>query len=132
MEVIRKVKRNWIELLKQFSSTELPPFPDVQRERTHYGSCLRQAFTIGEYQDKIYRFAIEDAWFDAGEAARKLMHTEEEIQRTCGVNTIRARHYLSIIILAIQMKDKRKVDELISEHDTEILAALETAKYVVS
>jgi len=129
MIVAERVKRN-IQLLKQLSGPELPPFPKVQEQRTRYGWCLREAFGVGEWQDKIYRFAREGVWFEAAEIARRLVHVEEELQRTCGVDTRRARYYLEKLREAIERKDWHKVDELISEHDTEILAALETAKYV--
>jgi len=128
MTVLEKVRRN-IEILRgQLHSPELPPFPKIPEQRTHYGWCLRQAFTIGEWADKIYRFAREGVWFEAAEVARRLVHVEEELQRTCGVDTRRARHYIEKLREAIERKDWHKVDELISEHDTEILAALETAK----
>lgn len=39
-------------------------------------------------------------------------------------------YYLNKIMEAIEMRDKRAVEDLVSEHDTEILAALQVAKYV--
>jgi len=116
------------KLIRGLLGQALPPFPDVFKLRTHYGYCLRTAFSAGEYQDKVYRFAISDDWFNARESARRLMHIEEELERVCGVDTTRPRHYLKRLMEAIERKDKRAVEELVGEHDTEILAALEIAK----
>jgi len=113
MSIIEKVRRN-IELLQgRLGSPELPPFPKVAEQRTHYGWCLRRAFTVGEWQDKIYRLAREGVWYQAADVARRLVDVEEDLQRTCGVDTRRARHYLEKIREAIERKDWRKVDELI-------------------
>ena len=107
---------------------ELPPFPDVQKGRTKFGSCLRMGFTIGEWQDKLYHHAKLGEWFPARENANGILRTEDQIGLHCGVDVRRAKHYMNKILDAIERKDSRSVEDLISEHDTEILSAIETAK----
>jgi len=106
----------------------LPPFPKVSEERTRYGFCLRQAFTIGEWQDKAFRNAKDGNWYLARENVEGIIKIEEYLRENCGVDTRRPIFYAQRILEAIDKKDWRSVEETISQHDTEILASLETAK----
>jgi len=106
----------------------LPPFPNVAKERTEHGWCFRLAFSVGEWQDKLYRQAKEGAWYLARESANRIIKDEEQLQKFCGVDIRRAQYYMHDILKAIDKMDWHMIDRLISIHDSEILAALETAK----
>jgi hypothetical protein len=107
----------------------LPPYPeDAFRLRTPYGMCLMFAFATGEGQDKIYRLAMSGDWALAQSEAERLKNIEEILEKHCGVDVRRPRFCLERIMDAIRRKDKDAVEDLIFEHDLEIVAALQISK----
>jgi hypothetical protein len=116
------------KFIRRFLGQALPPYPDVFRLRTPYGMCLRFAFAAGECQDKIYRLAMSGDWALAQSEAERLKDIEEMLEKNCGVDVRRSRFYLEKLMDAIRRKDKSAVEDLILEHDTEIVAALQISK----
>jgi hypothetical protein len=105
---------------------KLPPFP--KGERTGYGFCLREAFTIGEWQNKCYQNALKGDWSTSEENAEGIIHTEDQMQKSCGVDVRRSKFYMDRALSAIKQKDFRKLEKALLEHDTEILTAMEVSE----
>lgn len=113
---------------KRISPNIIPAFPTGIK--TPYGWSLIRAFQIGEWQDKIYNQVQHNSWSDAKDNAEGILQIENELYEKYKIDTRRASFFMQEIINAIDKKDIRTSQELISEHDNEILSALQVAKAV--
>ena len=130
LDHMRRELRTKYEHLRE-TGERLPPFPEVHKKRTDYGYCLKTAFATGEWQNKVYWAAQIGDWLSAIGNARGIILFEKELQRLCGVDTTRAQYYAQKLVEAAEKRSFRLVDHAISEHDTEIVVALQTAEWRV-
>ena len=130
LDDMKRELRTKYENLRQ-TGGKLPPFPEVHKKRTDYGYCLSMALGIGEWQNKVYWAAQIGDWLSAIGNARGVVIFEKELQMFCGVDTTRAQYYAQKLVEAAEKRSFRLVDHAISEHDPEIVAALETAEWRV-
>ena len=90
---------------------------------------MTKAFEVGERQCKLYFLATKGFYDYAKEQAEKIVGLEEEIQKYCNTDTLKAREIMEKIIKELKKKkiDVDNIERMLRKHDTEILDAIRKA-----